>query len=112
MQVGAVDQLPKPAGFGVEGSTSNSTSVLLAEYEVPERGIGRLREASISLESNGKGSISVSGVEFGPFTGAIDVTLPLEPAVLTPGSRVRVLINSTDGAPTTAQTTLTVGEIS
>jgi hypothetical protein len=107
-----VDQFPKPAGFGVERSTSNSGSTLLAEYEVPERAIGRLREASLSLESNGRGQISVSGVQYGPFDGAIDITLPLEPAVLTPGSKVRVLFNSTDGSSTTAQSTLTVGEIS
>jgi hypothetical protein len=112
MQVPAVDQLPKPAGFGVESSTSNSGSTLLAEYEVPANALGRLQEASLSLEGNGAGTISVSGVQYGSFTGALDVTLPLEPAVLTPGSKVRVLFNSTDGAPTKARTTLTVGEIS
>jgi len=112
MQVGAVDEVPKPAGFGVEGSTSQQSSVLLAEYEVPERAIARLQEASLSLGSNGRGSISVSGVQFGPFTGAIDITVPLDPAVLTPGSLVRVFHESTDGNSTTSRTTLSVGEIS
>jgi hypothetical protein len=112
MQVPAVDQLPTPAGFGVERSTSSTSSVVLAEYEVPANALGRLREASLSLEANGAGTISVSGVQFGSFDGALDITLPLEPAVLTPGSKVRVLFNSTDGSSTTAQSTLTVGEVS
>jgi len=112
MQIPAVDELPKPAGFGVEGSTSSTSSTLLAEYEVPPRAIGRLQEASLSLESNGRGSISVSGVQFGPFTGALDITVPLDPAVLTPGSLVRVFHESTDSNSTTSRTTLSVGEIS
>jgi hypothetical protein len=112
MQVPAVDQLPQPAGFGEEGATSSTSSVLLAEYEVPANAIARLREASISLQSNGKGSISVNGVQYGEFTGAVDVTLPLDPAALTPGSLVRVHHQSTDGTATTTRTTLTVGEIS
>jgi hypothetical protein len=112
MQVPAADQLPQPAGFGVEASTSNSGSTLLAEYEVPANALGRLREASLSLESNGAGTVSVSGVQYGSFSGPVDITLPLEPAVLTPGSKVRVLFNSTDGSSTTGQSTLTVGEVS
>jgi len=112
VQIPAVDQLPKPAGFGVEGSTSSTSSTLLAEYEVPPRAIGRLQEASLSLASNGKGSISVSGVQYGPFSGALDITIPLDPAVLTPGSLVRVFHESTDSNSTTSRTTLSVGEIS
>jgi len=112
MQIPAVDELPKPAGFGVEGSTSSTSSTLLAEYEVPPRAIARLQEASLSLEGNGRGSISVSGVQYGPFTGALDITIPLDPAVLTPGSLVRVFHESTDSNSTTSRTTLSVGEIS
>jgi len=111
MQIPAVDEFPKPAGFGAEASTSNSSSTLLAEYEVPERAIARLREVSLSLASNGKGSITLDGEQFGPFSGAVDITLPLDPAVLTPGSLVRVFHQSTDSKSTTSRATLTVGEI-
>jgi len=52
MQIPAVDELPKPAGFGVEGSTSNSTSTLLAEYEVPPRAISLVRVFHESTDSN------------------------------------------------------------
>lgn len=112
MQIPAVDEFAKPAGFGVEAITSNSSSTLLAEYEVPENSIARLREVSLSLSSNGQGSITLDGEQFGPFTGAVDITLPLDPAVLTAGSLVRVFHQSTDGSSTTSRTTLTVGEIS
>jgi hypothetical protein len=78
---------------------------------VPRNGLARLREVSIALESNGQGSITVAGTEFGPFSGAVDVTLPLDPSVLTQGYQVRVFHQSTDGSTTTTRTTLSVGEI-
>lgn len=109
--VADVDELPTPAGFGVESSTSTQSSQLLASYEVPAGTLARLREVSLTLEGNGQGRISVAGTEYGPFTGSVALTVPLEPGVLTQGYQVRVHFQSTDGASTTARSTLSVLEV-
>lgn len=96
-----VDQLPKPAGFGTEVSTSATSSELIDEYVVPAQTLAEIVEVSVSLESNGQARLSVSGVSYGPYTGSADVSVPLEGSKLTEGSRVRVFHQSTDGSSTT-----------
>jgi len=106
-----VDRLAKPAGFGTEASTSAQSFSLVDEYVVPAKSLARLREASVSLESNGEAKVSVSGTTYGPFSGATDFTIPLDPGVLTEGALVRVHHRSTDGNSTTTKATLVVLEV-
>jgi len=106
-----VDQLGKPAGFGTEASTSSGSFVELGSYEVPEGSLARVRSASVSIESNGEAIVGVGGVSFGPFTGAVDVEIPLEPSVLVEGGLVRVLHKSTDGASTTTKAIVVASEV-
>jgi len=106
-----VDELPLPAGFGEEVETSDTNTQVVASYEPPENSIARLGEVSVSIESNGEAAIHTGGTTWGPWTGAVDVTVPLEPAVLLPGYDVRVTGSSTDGNSTTIRTTLSTGEL-
>lgn len=105
------DTLPKPAGFGTEASTSSGSFVLLDEYEVDELTLARLREISMSIESNGAAKASVAGTTYGPYTGAVDVSIPLDPGVLTEGYKVRVFHRSTDGTSTSTLGQLSVLEV-
>lgn len=106
-----VDRLPTPAGFGTEASRSTQSFGLLDEYEVPAGSVAHLREASLSIESNGEAKISVAGTTYGPYTGSLDISVPLDPAILTPGSKVRVHHQSTDGNSTTTRAQLSVLEV-
>lgn len=106
-----VDELPQPAGFGTEVSTSAQSFTLVDEYTAPPQTLARLREASLSLESNGEARVSVGGVVYGPYTGATDISIPLDPAVLTEGYQVRVFHQSTDGNSTTTKAQLVSLEV-
>lgn len=106
-----VDTLPKPAGFGVEASTSNSSTVLVDEYEVPSGALARLSEVSLSIASNGEASVSVGGVTFGPYSGSLDSSVPFNDAVLTGGYSIRVFHRSTDGNSTTTKAQVVVEEV-
>lgn len=107
----SVDVFPKPDGFGTEASTSSSTFVLLDEYVVPDGHVARLREASLSIEGNGEAKISVAGTTYGPFTGSVDVAVPLDDSVLPAGYHIRVHHQSTDGTSTTTKTVVVALEI-
>ena len=96
-----VDEIPRPAGFGTEASTSQQSSVEIDEYVVPAGSLAEITEVALSLEANGQATVAVSGVSFGPYSGAVDITVPLEGSRLTAGDRVRVFHQSTDGTTTT-----------
>jgi len=106
-----VDELPLPAGFGEEVETSDTKTQVVASYEPPENSIARLGEVSVSIESNGEALVSVSGTVYGPFTGSLDVAVPLDTAVLSPGYQVRVFHQSTDGNSTTTRATVVALEV-
>ena len=74
-----VDELPRPAGFGTEASTSQQSSVQIAEYVVPAGSLAEITEVALSLEANGQATVAVSGVSFGPYSGAIDVAVNRDP---------------------------------
>jgi len=95
-----VDELPRPAGFGTEAATSSQSSVEIDSYVVPAGALAEIVEVALSLEGNGQATVAVSGVSYGPYTGAIDISVPLEGSRLTEGDRVRVFHQSTDGAST------------
>lgn len=106
-----VDELPQPAGFGTEATQSSQVFGTVAEYTVPPKTLARLREATLSIASNGEAVISVAGTRYGPYFGAVDVTIPLDPAVLTEGYQVRVAHRSTDGNSTTTRAQLVALEV-
>lgn len=101
----------EPAGFGTEATTSQTDDVVLDSYEVPAGRTARVVEVSMSLESNGEASAHLNGTTYGPFTGAVDVSLPFDGAFLLPGSTVKVTHESTDGADTSTKATVTVREV-
>lgn len=98
-------------GFGTEASTSSATDVVLDTYQVPMGRTGRLIEAALSIESNGEATVHVNGIEYGPFTGSVDVNLPFDEAYLAEGNSVKVTHESTDGASTTTRAFVTVKEV-
>ena len=106
-----VDLFPKPAGFGTEATTSDQASVLIDEYVVPPRTVAEVTEVALSVASNGQARVSVSGVTYGPYTGAADVTVPLDGSQLTEGDRVRVFHQSTDGTETSTLAQLVALEV-
>lgn len=106
-----VDELPRPAGFGTEASTSAQSFSVVDEYSVPPKTLAYVREVSASVESNGEVILGVPGTNFGPFTGQTDVAVPLDPGVLTEGDTIRVLHQSTDGTTTTTQAQVVVLEV-
>jgi hypothetical protein len=106
-----VDRLPLPGGFGTESSTSSTSFELVDSFVVDAGELAELREAALSVESNGEAKLSVAGTEFGPYTGSLDISIPLEPAVLTAGYQVRAFHRSTDGSSTTTRAQLTLGEV-
>lgn len=105
------DRLPQPAGFGLEASRSAQSKATLAEYVVPGNTIARVREVSLSLESNSEALVSIGGIRYGPYTGATDISLPLDPGVLLPGDRIEVKHQSTDGNSQTTKASAVVLEV-
>lgn len=101
----------EPAGFGTEASTSATDDVDLDSYTVPAGRTARVVEVALSVESNGEASVHMNGTTYGPFTGAVDVSLPWDGAFLLPGSTIKVTHESTDGASTTTKATATVQEV-
>jgi len=101
----------EPAGTGGEGSTSSSTDVLLLEFEPDREQTFLLDEIAVSLESNGQARIAVNGVVYGPYTGATDVSLPFNGAVLPYGGLVRIRHQSTDSNTTTSKASITGREV-
>jgi hypothetical protein len=97
-----VDRLRQPAGFVSSTSTTSTSPVLVDSYEVPDQTTAVLREVSLSLDSEGVGRVHVAGETFGPISGPVDLTLPLDPAVLTPGYQVTVTVLANSGNSTTA----------
>jgi hypothetical protein len=106
-----VDVLPRPAGFGTEASTSQQTLQELETYTVPAKTVARLSELSLSIQGNGEAQVSVAGTVYGPFTGALDVTIPLQNGVLPEGYQIRVSHQSTDGNETTTRATVVALEV-
>lgn len=109
--VPSVDVLPKPDGFGTEASTTSTTFEEIEQYTVPAGSVGRLRELALSIESNGEAKVTVAGTTYGPFTGAVDVSVPLDDGVLPPGYQIRAHHQSTDGNSTTTRATVVVLEV-
>lgn len=101
----------EPAGFGTEASTSQTDDVDLDSYTVPAGRTARVIECAVSVESNGEASVHLNGTTYGPFTGAVDVSLPFDGAFLLPGNSIKVTHESTDGASTTTKATVTVQEV-
>lgn len=101
----------EPAGFGTEASTSNTDDVELDSYRVPDGRTARLVEAALSIESNGEASVHVNGRTWGPFTGAVDVSLEFDRAFLPEGADLLVTHESTDGNSTTTKASVTVREV-
>jgi hypothetical protein len=106
-----VDRFGKPAGFGTEASTSSTSFEVLDTYSVPAGSLARVRSASVSLDSEGEALIGVDGTTFGPFTGGVDVEVPLDPSVLVEGGLVRVLHRSTSGNSTTTRALVVASEV-
>lgn len=96
-----VDTLPRPAGFGTETSTSQQSTQEIDEYVVPDKTVAEVVEVALSIESNGQARVSAPNVTYGPYTGSLDVEVPLQGSRLTPGDRIRVFHQSTDGTSTT-----------
>lgn len=108
---GPVDLFGRPDGFGTEASRSAQTFTVLDEYTVPDGQLALLREVSLSVEANGEAKVTVAGTTYGPYTGAIDITVPLDPGVLSPGHQIRVHHQSTDGISTTTRAQVVVLEV-
>lgn len=106
-----VDTLPRPAGFGETVETASQDFQVSQEYVVPEDTIAYLREASFSVPSNAEVILSLAGLTLGPFSQEDDLTIPLDPGQLPPGSKVRILARSTDGSAVTARAVLVVLEV-
>jgi hypothetical protein len=106
-----VDRFGKPAGFGTEAATTSTSFVEVDSYNVPAGSLARVRSASLSLEPNGEAQVGVDGTTYGPFTGGLDVEIPLDPSVLVEGGLVRVLHRSTDGNSTTTRALVVASEV-
>lgn len=105
------DAVPRPAGFGEEVSRSAQSFATIDDYVVPPGTLAHIREVALSIEGNGEALANVAGVQFGPFTGASDVAIPVDPGRLTPGDRIEIKHQSTDGASTTTQAQVVVLEV-
>jgi hypothetical protein len=73
--------------------------------------LARVRSASVSLDADGEALIGVDGTTFGPFSGGVDVEIPLDPSVLVEGGLVRVLHRSTSGNSTTTRALVVASEV-
>lgn len=109
--IAEADTLPRPAGFGTEASRSAQSFATIDEYVVPDGHIAHIREASLSIESNGEALVNVGGVQYGSYTGAVDMAVPLDPGILPPGGRVVIKHQSTDGASTTTKAQVVALEV-
>jgi len=105
------DTLPQPAGFGSEVSTSQQAFETIDTYTVPPNTLGELQEVAVSIEGNGEVLVNAGGVQFGPYTGPLNIEIPLDRCVLAPGSRVVVKHQSTDGTSTTTRAQVVVAEV-
>jgi hypothetical protein len=105
-----VDRLRQPAGFVSSTSTSSTSPVLVDSYTVPDQTTALLREVSLSVDGEGLGRVHVAGETFGPISGPVDLTLPLDPAILTPGYQVVATLESQSGNTTSATASLVVLE--
>jgi hypothetical protein len=98
------------AGTGDEATTSATTFETVSEYEVSRGQRGLLVEMAVSAESNGEVRLAANGRLWGPYTGAIDIEIPGDEALLY-GSRVVVEHRSTDGNSTTTQASIVAKEV-
>jgi len=105
------DTVPRPAGFGEEASRATQSFATIDDYVVPDSTVAVLREVSLSIESNGEALANVGGIQYGPFTGATDVAIPVDPGRLTGGDRIEIKHQSTDGSSTTTQAQVVVLEV-
>lgn len=101
----------RPVFEGAEATRTTQSFAELVAYEVPEDRYALLEEVSANIDSNGEVRIAVSGADPVDYTGSIDVALPFNGAVLLPGSTVRVLHQSTDGASSTQRASITAREV-
>jgi len=105
-----VDRLRQPAGFVSSVGTTFQSPIEIDSYTVPDQTTALLREVSLSVDGEGLGRIHVAGETFGPIGGPVDLTLPLDPAILTPGYQVVMTIESRLGNSTSATGSLVVLE--
>lgn len=105
------DRAPQPAGFGTEASTATQSFSVVDEYQVDPNGVAHVREIALSVESNGEVLANVAGVQYGPYTGSLDISIPLDPGLLTGGGRIVVKHQSTDGTSTTTRAQAAVLEV-
>lgn len=98
----------EPAGFGSESNTASQAFELLDETEIPAGRQGELVEASLAIAGNGEAFVALRGIEYGPYTGAVEASIPFGNAALVEGDSVRVLHRSTDGEPTTTRAQVTL----
>ena len=91
----------KPWGGGAEVSTSSQTFVRAAQFSVPRDERVEIDEIAVAPASNGAVRVDLAGRRFGPYSGAVDVRLPFDGAVVDDGDLVVVWHRSTDGNQTT-----------
>lgn len=91
----------EPLVDGNEASRSTQSFATLASVTVPADRYGLLDEVSANIDSNGEVRFAIPGEDTFSFTGSIDVALPLNGAILLPGSTVELLHQSTDGNSST-----------
>jgi len=101
----------RPAGTGGEFTTSTQSAQLVATVEPDRDGVLLLDEVSLSIDSEGQATVDVGQQEYGPYTGADDVSLPFDGTVLPFGRRIRVFHQSTAGNSTTTKVSVTGREI-
>lgn len=106
-----VDRLPQPGGFGEETTTTSTDFVELASYQVPAGSLALLSEVSLILDTQGEGQISVAGTTYGPFSGPLELDVPLREAVLTEGYVIRISVRSQAGQETEAKGLAVLSEV-
>jgi hypothetical protein len=90
----------RPSGSGGEVSTSSGVFVRAAQFAAPKNKRVEIDEIAVAPSSNGAVRVDLAGRRFGPYSGAVDVRLPFDGAVLDPGDLVVVSHRSTDGNAT------------
>lgn len=101
----------RPIFEGNEASRSAQTFATLTEYVVPADRYALLDEAAADIASNGEARFAIPGNDPVTFTGDREVNLVFDGAVLLPGSVVRILHQSSDGASTTTRGLITAREV-
>jgi hypothetical protein len=101
----------QPAVRGAEASRSAQSFAELVSYEVGRGQAALLVEVAASIDGNGEVRMSLPYSDPVRFTGSIDVSLPLDGAVLGSGATVSVSHQSTDGNSATNRATITVKEV-